>query len=159
MKARLVIIVMLLVAVVTDAKGQQQQDFASRFFSLHQDRYSLTCKTVSPAMMERVLQLPACEDNTERRQLLSEIRTLRIVTTPPGDSSGASLFNLAQDLAHRNNKRYTPIVERQDSAIYRRRSGKNTLEIVILSLKPNGTFVLTDFTGRLGDDFLQRLSR
>ena len=55
MKARLVIIVMLLVAVVTDAKGQQQQDFASRFFSLHQDRYSLTCKTVSPAMMERVL--------------------------------------------------------------------------------------------------------
>ena len=43
MKARLVIIVMLLVAVVTDAKGQQQQDFVSRFFSLHQDRYSLTC--------------------------------------------------------------------------------------------------------------------
>lgn len=159
MKARLIIIVMLLAAVVTDARSQQQQDFASRFFSLHQDHYSLTCKTVSPSMMERVLQLPACEDNAERRQLLSEIRTLRIVSTPPGDSSGAALFGMAQDLAHRNNKRYVPVVERQDSAIYHRRRGKNTLEIVILSLKPNGTFVLTDFTGRLGDDFLQRLSR
>lgn len=159
MKTRLLIIVLLVASLATTASAQQQQDFASRFFMLHQDQYNLTCKTVSPSMMERVLQLPACDNDTERRQLLSEIRTLRIVSTPQHDSSGPALFALAQDLAHRNNKRYAPVLERQDNAIYRRRRGKNTLEIVILSLKPNGTFVLTDFTGRLSDDFLQRLSR
>ena len=155
MTARLVIIVMLLVAVVTDAKGQQQQDFASRFMALHPKEAALECTTVSPVMMERMLQLPNVEDDASLRQVLAQLKSIRMVTCNEA-AHAEKLFDDALKLARKNPKRYKLHAEEEHKKLYVRRRGKLIVEMVLFMVAESH-FSLINLTGNMNEKFLEQL--
>ena len=69
------------------AQAQNEQDFASRFMSLYAHQSTLQCTTVSPLMLERMMQLPDVEENDHTRQVLSQLKSIQMAnntlrTTP-----------------------------------------------------------------------------
>ena len=52
------------------AAAQREQDFAARFMALYGDRHCLTCKTISPKMMERIMKLNAVGESAQAKAVL-----------------------------------------------------------------------------------------
>ena len=127
------------------AWAQNEQDFASRFMTLYAKGSSLTCTTVSPLMMERMLQLPSVEDNEQMKQVFSQLKSIRMVSNSD-DSESQRFHQLAVKLARRNG----------DDLLYTRRRGRITVEVVLI-LNRHSNFYLVDLTGNMNDQFISQL--
>lgn len=69
MKRTLSLLLVMLLSLT--AWAQNEQDFASRFMALYAKGTTLTCTTVSPLMMERMLHLPPWRTTNRRRTCCS----------------------------------------------------------------------------------------
>lgn len=147
----------LLLFSILSLSAQQGQDFASRFISLYGGTSNLSCRTVSPAMMSRVLQLPGWDDDSELQNFAEQVRTLRIVTATEKAPANEELFTKALTLARQNRRRYSPATETENNAVYCRKRGNKTIEIVAFRHRADGGFILTDFTGNFTDDTISRM--
>ena len=65
---------------------------------------SLTCNTVSPLMMQRILQLDEVENDEEAHRLISHIKSIQILTAKD-PTAYAQHFEQAKELADSNSKR------------------------------------------------------
>lgn len=151
---RLLFLLALLCCAVTVA-AQREQDFASRYMSLYGETAALECATVSPAMIERILQLPDSESTTHVKQVLAQLKSIRVVSGKALEEAG-ELYEKACSLAKRNSNRYKPYNETADRSIYMRKRGKLILEIVLLQ-RAAEVFTIVSLTGNMSDDFLQEL--
>lgn len=61
------------------ASAQKEEDFASRYMTLYAQGTSLECTTLSPDMMELILGLPSVEGNGLAKELLSQLKSIRVV--------------------------------------------------------------------------------
>ena len=81
------------------ATGTQAQDFASRYMAEHEGDSLLHCISVSPKMMEKVMDILADPDENEDEEvqeyLLSKLRSARIITA---DRHAEKLFRKAEEL-------------------------------------------------------------
>ncbi len=137
------------------AWAQNEQDFASRFMTLYAKGSSLTCTTVSPLMMERMLQLPSVEDNEQMKQVFSQLKSIRMVSNSD-DSESQRFHQLAVKLARRNSARYKLWGRKGDDLLYTRRRGRITVEVVLI-LNRHSNFYLVDLTGNMNDQFISQL--
>ena len=137
------------------AQAQNEQDFASRFMSLYAHQSTLQCTTVSPLMLERMMQLPDVEENDHTRQVLSQLKSIQMANNTDWHDSDW-LYNKALRLANRNDKRYKPYAQRQSKRLYVRRRGKYIVEMVLF-MKHDRHFRLINLTGNMTDDFLKEL--
>ena len=64
------------------AAAQRGEDFASRYMALYGDRAALACKTISPAMMERIMKLDTVRHDAGTRRVFAQLRSIRFVTAP-----------------------------------------------------------------------------
>lgn len=152
------LISLLIAALCTlTAAAQQEQDFAARYMQLYAEGTSLTCSTVSPAMMQRLMNLPTVQDDSEMKALIKEIKTLRIVQHENGDEAD-ELLQKALTLAADNPRRYQLTQEQDNRWIFSRKRGKVTLEIVLIT-KMRQHFYLVDVTGNMTERFTQHLLR
>lgn len=137
------------------AWAQNEQDFASRYMALYANGTSLQCTTVSPLMLEKMMQLPNVEENAHTRQVLSQLKSIRMVANSTSHET-QELYNKATHLAQRNNRRYKPYAQRHDKQLYVRRRGKYIVEMVLF-MKHDHHFKLINLTGNMTDDFLNQL--
>lgn len=149
------IICLLTTLLFLSAWSQNEQDFASRFMALYAQGTSLQCTTVSPLMLEKMMQLPDVEENAHTRQVLSQLKSIRMVVNSASHET-SSLYNKASRLAQRNNKRYKPYAQRQGKQLFVRRRGKYIVEMVLF-MKHDHHFKLINLTGNMTDDFLNQL--
>lgn len=141
--------------VAIAAQAQQEQDFASRFMSLYAHESTLQCTTVSPLMLERMMQLPDVEDNNHMRQVLSQLKSIQMAHNAEQHDTDW-LYNKAVHLVNRNDQRYKPYAQRQSKRLYVRRRGKFIVEMVLF-MKHDHHFRLINLTGNMTDDFLKEL--
>ena len=137
------------------AMAQKEQDFASRFMALHSTETSLECTTVSPVMMQRMLQLPDVEDDASLREVLTQLKSIRMVTCDDPAVS-EKLFEEALQLARQNPKRYRLHAEEEHKKLYVRRRGKLIVEMVLFMVFESH-FSLINLTGNMNEQFLQQL--
>lgn len=137
------------------AWAQKEQDFAARFMSLYGKGTTLTCTTVSPLMMERMLRLPSVEDNEQMREVLKQVKSIRLVSNTNTDESSA-LYEKALKLAKRNKARYRLQAEEDDKKLFARRRGTVVVEMVLL-MKQNGHLSLVNLTGNMSEKFMEQL--
>ncbi|MGM9693552.1 MAG: DUF4252 domain-containing protein [Alloprevotella sp.] len=135
--------------------AQKQQDFAARFMQLHGKEIAMECTTISPLMMERMLQLPSLENDDANRDALKQVKTIRLVINKDKHETDRA-FDQAVELATQNAARYVLQAENTNRKIYTRRRGTNIVEIVLLT-KQNGGFTLVDLTGNMTEAFIQSL--
>jgi len=146
----------LLIAVAT-LSAQQGQDFARRFLSLYGEKYELSCHTISPQMMERILQLDDVENNEQTQQFIAQLKSIRILNSEASEDVSRDLYDKAEALAHRNKRRYAVHAYQGGQSVYTRRHGKKLVEVVLVKVKPDHTFYMIDLTGNLSDDFIAQV--
>lgn len=142
------------ILALTSARAQHEQDFASRYMSLYAEGTSLKCTTVSPLMMERMLKLPDVEGDDKAKQVLKQLKSIRLVHHTQADEM-QQLYQKACDLAFRNPQRYKLYAEEADKKIYVRRHDGHIVEIVMFM--HTDAFRLLSVTGNISEDFLQQV--
>ena len=108
-------------------------------------------------MMQRLMNLPTVQDDSEMKALIKEIKTLRIVQHENRDEAD-ELLQKALTLAADNPRRYQLTQEQDNRWIFSRKRGKVTLEIVFIT-KMKQHFYLVDVTGNMTERFTQHLLR
>lgn len=146
----LLVVIMPLIAL-----AQKEQDFASRFMSLYGSGTSVTCTTVSPLMIERMMELPKVEENEQARQVLSQLKSIRVLTNSDVNET-PHLFTNAKQLAEHNPSRYKLHAEEKDKKLYVRRRGQIIVEVVLF-MEQAKHFSLIDLTGNMNDTFLEQV--
>lgn len=148
--------VLLLACTGLTAAAQREQDFASRYMSLYGEGTGLQCATVSPLMMERILQLPESRDSEHVREVLSQLKSIRVVSDKAADE-GEALYDKAVELVKDNPRRYKPYAETDGQSIYLRKRGGIIVELVLLTYSDEGVFNIVNLTGNMSDAFLREL--
>ena len=131
----------LVAAVAARAQGGGEQDFASRFMSLYGKGRAVECTTVSPLMLERMMQLPDVEGDSHTREVLKQLKSIRLVSS-----------TAEHDVTHLYAN------ARAGKRLYVRRRGKYIVEMVLM-MRHSGRFDLINLTGNMTDDFLDTLMR
>lgn len=137
------------------AMAQKEQDFSSRFMTLYGSDYEITSTTVSPIMMERMMQLPKVEENEQMQQVLSQLKSIRLLASA-NESDTPRLFAHARELAKCNPGRYKPYVEESGKCLYTRRRGKTIVEVVLF-MEQDSRFTLINLTGNMDEQFLEKV--
>ncbi len=155
MTRRLLLTLVFIISALSLCHAQREQDFASRFMGLYAEGTTLECTTVSPLMLERMMQLPDVEANDHTRQVLSQLKSIRMVHNT-AEHETSLLYNKALKLAQRNSARYKPYAQRQSKRLYVRRRGNFIVEMVLF-MKYDHHLQLINLTGNMTDDFLKQL--
>ncbi len=154
---RIFTILLLLVTLPLAVIAGREQDFSSRFISLYGAEHELSCKTISPKMMEKIMQLDSVEANAQALQILAQLKSIRILTCNNEGDESQQLFEKAITLAKRNKRRYKSYTQTDDMTIYTRRHGKRLVELVVVQLKEKQMFQLLNFTGNMSDEFIHQV--
>lgn len=137
-----------------NATAQNEEDFASRYMTLYAQGTSLECTTLSPDMMKLIIGLPSVEENELAKELLSQLKSIRVVKNAAKGET-AKLFDLAHQLALKNHKRYKLFAEEGNKQMYIRRHDGKIVEIVMFM--HNGHFQMLNVTGNISESFLQQV--
>ncbi len=156
MMRRLLLALLALPLLLCAQTKKADQDFASRFMSLYAERYQLQCRTVSPTMVERVLHLQSVENDTQLKQLLAQVKTMRILGTSNTTQSG-ELIRLVATLGEANQRRYTSETLADGTLVLLRRRRKSIVEIVVAFADKSRPFQLINVTGTMDADFLDQI--
>lgn len=141
------------------------QDFASKFMSEFTKDQILHCQTISPKMMDKLVDIPENdidENNNEMPTsfLLSKLKSARIVTA---ESEGKKYFHQALQLIEKNKNRFTPLTESpsgKNNQIYVRKHNDIIIELIMLNLNDHEhLFTIVNFTGEMDDQFIKLLSK
>ena len=135
-------------------QAQKERDFADHFVEEHTET-AFQVRTISPQMVERMLALQTVETDTELSQILSQIKSIRMVQTSENGSTHLENVNL---LAQRNAKRYK--VHRTDDtqSIYIRQRKETIVEVVVAIIK-NNAFMMFDITGKMDPKFIEKMDQ
>lgn len=104
---RLLLICLVFLGVALTVKANGEPDFASKYLMLYGQTYDIDCKTISPQMMERILSGVAGSEDENTMRVLSQIKSIRILTTEPNACQAKTLFEKAEELAAQNKRRYS----------------------------------------------------
>lgn len=149
---------LIFLGVGMGASAQNERDFASQYMRLYgHDDENLTCNTVSPLMMERIMNLDTVENNENIRSVMSQLKTIQVLTAN-GEDEATLHYNQAVDLARKNKKRYRLYRSNRSSSIYLRKKKNLIVEMVYVSRHHND-FRLVSLTGNMNEDFINEIHK
>lgn len=151
-------ILWVLLSFAFAAPAQNERDFAAQYMKIYgKDDTSLQLNTVSPSMMERVMNLDTVDKDENMRMLMRQIKTVRILTAT-GEEAAEDHYESAMQLAETNARRYQCYRSHENAAIYLRKKKAVIVELVFISRNPQN-FRVIDLTGKMSEDFIQELSK
>ena len=139
---------------VVSMMAQNEQDFASKYMSLYAKGTSLQCTTVSPLMLDKMMNLPDVKSDNQMKEVLSQLKSIRVVDNTNTKETW-QLYNNALRLAQHNSARYKRYAQRQSKRLFVRRKGGFIVEMVLF-MKHNEHFKLINLTGNMTDEFLKQ---
>ena len=151
---RLLYILLLAMATIA-AKAQRSPDFAEKFMSLCTADSTVKCITISPKMMEQMVN-PHAEGRPENMmQAIEKLKSARIV------SARAEYFSKADSLLQKNKRRFKAekVFESNETirgAFYSRKNKKGeTVELVMLRADTErDKLTIVNLTGTIDEEFL-----
>lgn len=133
------------------------QDFASRFMAVHNQDVSLNCISISPKMMQEIMKADIEKDD-RILDIISNLKSMQMLTS---EVKGKKLYKDALDILERNSNRFEPFLSLEDDGenyrIMVRKKEKKIIELVMLTNEKNN-FVVVNFTGKMDDDFINKLA-
>lgn len=123
----------------------------------------MECQTVSPKMMEKVMDILADPNSNKNEDvqeyLLSRLKSARIITA---GRHAEKLFRKAESLIEKNKNRFSPLAEdsaRDHNRFFVRRHDNVVRELVMLQLSPErDQLTIVDLTGEMDEKFMRLLS-
>lgn len=134
------------------------QDFATRFMSEHKQNKDLTCITISPTMMEKILKTDAVEKDDNMTEVISNLKSMQLLTS---EVRVLHYYNEALKLLEKNCDRFEPYLsfkgKKETCRIMIRKNKGVIVEMVMLSNKRH-QFSVINFTGNMSDEFISKLA-
>ncbi len=133
------------------------QDFASRFKGKFENDSNLICVTISPKMMQDIVENTSQKDNN----IMGVIANLKSMQMCVCQNDGATYYDTALTLFEEDKHSFEPYISYDevdgDCTIMIRKKKSDITELVML-LKKNEGFALINFTGNMNTDFIAKLS-
>ena len=148
------VLTLWLLATALCLNAQNERDFAAHFIE-KAEQNELDVKTISPQMMERILDLQETQKNDTLKTLVKQLKSIRVVTAKQNEEK---LFDTVEELAKRNSKRYKTKNITPHRLMLTRLRHKQIVEIV-LATKENEHFMLIDLTGNMNDEFINFITQ
>jgi len=153
MKSVLFILWMSLISVSVCA-----QDFASRFLESHKHDTNLNCVTISPNMMEKVMNLDVHNED-KMMDMISKLKSMQMLTT---QVNGQKYYKEALSVLEKNSGRFVSFLTFDDKSenfqIMVRKKKDAIIELVML-MREDDNFTVINFTGNMSKDFIARLAK
>lgn len=153
MKSVLFILWMSLISVSVCA-----QDFASRFLESHKPDTNLNCVTISPNMMEKVMNLDV-QNEDKMMDMISKLKSMQMITT---QVNGQKYYKEALSVLEKNSGRFVSFLTFDDKSenfqIMVRKKKDAIIELVML-MREDDNFTVINFTGNMSKDFIARLAK
>jgi len=153
MKSVLFILWMSLISVSVCA-----QDFASRFLESHKPDTNLNCVTISPNMMEKVMNLDVHNED-KMMDMISKLKSMQMLTT---QVNGQKYYKEALSVLEKNSGRFVSFLTFDDKSenfqIMVRKKKDAIIELVML-MREDDNFTVINFTGNMSKDFIARLAK
>jgi len=134
------------------------QDFASRFLESHKPDTNLTCVTISPKMMEKVMDLDV-ENEDKLMDMISKLKSMQLLTT---QVNGQKYYKEALGVLEKNSDRFEQFLSFEDKSenfqIMVRKKRNAIIELVML-MREDDNFTVINFTGNMSKDFIARLAK
>lgn len=134
------------------------QDFSELFLKAYENDSIFGQVTVSPKMMEEVLQSDA-QINDDMVEVISELKSLRMLMA---DSAGEEHFSQTLNVIKKNRKRYQYLTSQEETndscRILVRKKNNQIVELVMVMLKNEG-FMLVDITGIIKPESISTLTK
>ncbi len=168
MTRRLLILSLCIVLTLAAQAKKETQDFVTQFMTelqndSHVSEDDYRCVTVSPQMMERVLQMMQAntlKDEDQIRDALTHIRSLRVFTA----TDNIEIYsNKNQKLLKRNARQYKRIRQTEDSEaehnmqLWVREANNQIVELVLINSVSEDLFQIINFTGDFDREFIDEL--
>lgn len=131
------------------------QDFATRFMQNHKNDDNLKCVTISPKMMEKVMNVNV--DDEGMKKMLSDIKSMQMISSV---NYVRRYYKEAIALAKKNADRfslYTSYSKKKDAYEIRVRKRKNIIVELIMVMRDTKSFSVINFTGKMDKAFIDRL--
>lgn len=150
---------LMLVMTMTGSLVASAQDFASRFMMDFNKDTTIRCQTISPKMMERLVDMHRGKnDRTEARQLIAKLKSARIIQ----GADKPKYFLHAEKMLKHNRQRFIPLHQSTahgNNQIFVRRKEDYIIELIMLNKdSAAGTFTIVNLTGDMDDEFIRILS-
>jgi len=134
------------------------QDFASRFLESHKPDNNLTCVTISPKMMQKVLDLNL-ENEEQMMDMISKLKSMQMLTS---QGNGQKYYKEALSILEKNSGRFESFLTFEDKSenfqIMVRKKRNAIIELVML-MRQDDNFTIINFTGNMSRDFIDRLAK
>ena len=131
------------------ATGTQAQDFASRYMAEHEGDSLLHCISVSPKMMEEILDHGIGEnDTTGMADIISRLKSMQIVKH-------------AEEMARKNSARFKELASYDEGKDHCRifvREHKTEIVELVLLRQVGKQFTVINFTGDMNHAFIRQLT-
>lgn len=151
-------IVLLWVMVACISSFLRAQDFVGRFMKHRMSDSNLECISISPKMIEEVLDVKA-DANNDLLDVISELKSVQILSA---NVEGKSYYREAENLLIENAGRFESFASYKggdmNSQILVRRWGNKIVELVML-VNEGDEFSVINFTGDMNDEFITRISK
>lgn len=154
MKQLLSILILALTSLTVTA--QKETDFALHFMKMYSHGTTLTCKTVSPAMMVTMLQSETINKDKDTDDILRQLRSLRIISNSDAGET-ETLYEKAENLIKANQGRYQHYDTFDGKTLYVRQRGKTIVEIVLIT-KQKGLLYISDLTGSMTEILIKKIT-
>lgn len=149
---RILSLLFLCLTLALGAQAQHEQDFASIFMKQYAEGTGTQCNTISPAMIEKMLNTQ--EIDTETRETLQHIKSVRMIINKKPDET-CKLFQKAEQLFSQNKARYALYAQYEGKKVYVRKKKDLIVELVLLT-NPEALLII-DITGTLPESFVKKL--
>ncbi len=155
MKRSLSVICIMAIATLANA-----QDFAMRYMSENKCDTVLKCISISPKMINVVLNTDAQNEEQEQiRAILSNLKSMQIVTSA---QNGETYYQKAEQMAQKNTNRFEQYLafdnENEKGKILLHRKDESIVELVMYLCRKD-SFQVIDFTGNMDNEFIDKLSK
>ena len=150
---------LMLVLTMAGSLAASAQDFASRFMMEFSKDTTIHCQTISPKMMEKLVNVHRKNnERAEARQLIAKLKSARIIQ----GADKPKYFLHAEKMLKHNRQRFIPLNQstaRGNNQIFVRRKEDFIIELIMLNKdSAAGTFTIVNLTGDMDDEFIRVLS-
>lgn len=136
----------------------EAQDFVSKYMDENANDSTLTCISVSPKMMEEILESSVGKnDTTGVADIIAKLKSMQIINSL---EEGDIHFQRAENLARKNSARFKELAfydEGDDRARIFVREQKNQIVELVLLRQEASRFTVINFTGDMDRDFIEQL--
>jgi hypothetical protein len=150
--------VLLALLMTVSSMVGMAQDFATRFMTEHKKDANISCITISPTMMDKILKVDAVEKDEKMSDMISNLKSMQLITS---DVRPLHYYREALKIIDKNADRFEPYLsfndKKEEGKIMLRKHKGVIVEMVLLK-KARYKFSVINFTGNMSEDFISKLA-